>query len=282
MVTEEIDIYKIPPSGAKLMNSNKPYKFICGPVGSGKSTVSMLTLIKHASEQPLHNGVRRARVCLMRLTIPELKITTIKTFLELFPETKMNYSFPISGLLEMNNEAGEHISIEIIFLSLQRKEDVKKLLSLELTIAYLNEANQMPPEIFAACQNRVGRYPSKKKGGVNFSGVICDTNAFPTNHWLYENHYRDFKVITPEFGDFIETENSIVIRQTPALKMFPTKSGADEYAASFNETERTLSGKHSLDVFRSINGYFFVLNPHADNLDNLPLNYYTRSISSKT
>lgn len=282
MLKLSTDTYSLTPSGQMLLNSTKPYLFICGPVGSGKTTASILTLIERACSQPLFNGVRRSRVCILRKFIPELKATAIKSFLELFPETRMNYSFPISGILEMDNAAGEHIYIEIYFLSAQRKEDVRKLLSFELTWAWINEANQMPPEVFAACQDRVGRYPPVKKGGVANSGVICDTNAFPTNHWLKQNHYTEFPVLTPDTGDYIETENQLIIRQPPAIKMFNSELSAQEYVDSLNDYELSLVGQHNLRVHRSLSGMYFVLHPHADNLKNLPVDYYTRAIESKT
>ena len=46
---------------------------------------------------------------------------------------------------------------------MDRPEDVKKLLSLELTGIWINEAREIPKSIVDACTMRVGRYPSMRK-----------------------------------------------------------------------------------------------------------------------
>ena len=60
---------------------------------------------------------------------------------------------------------------------------MKKLLSLELTGIWVNEAREIPKSIIDACTMRVGRYPSMKDGGPTWYGVICDTNAPEEDHW---------------------------------------------------------------------------------------------------
>ena len=73
--------------------------------------------------------------------------------------------------------------MEVIFLALDRPEDVKKLLSLELTGIWINEAREIPKSIIDACTMRVGRYPSMRDGGPTWTGVIADTNAPEEDHW---------------------------------------------------------------------------------------------------
>ena len=58
------------------------------------------------------------------------------------------------------------VELEVIFLALDRPEDVKKLLSLELTGIWINEAREIPKSIIDACTMRVGRYPSMREGGI--------------------------------------------------------------------------------------------------------------------
>ena len=43
------------------------------------------------------------------------------------------------------------VELEVIFLALDRPEDVKKLLSLELTGVWVNEAREIPKSIIDAC-----------------------------------------------------------------------------------------------------------------------------------
>ena len=86
--------------------------------------------------------------------------------------------FPYTHHIQMND-----LDLEVIFLALDRPEDVKKLLSLELTGIWINEAREIPKSIIDACTMRVGRYPSMREGGCSWSGVICDTNAPEEDHW---------------------------------------------------------------------------------------------------
>lgn len=282
MLRKRTTTYEITPSGKLVIDSLKPVVGICGPVGSGKSTASMLALIKRASQQPEYNGVIRARVCLIRSTVPELRTTTIITFLHLFPETKMKYNFPINGVLEFVNEKGVPVIIEILFLPVATKEDTKRLRSLELTLAYINEANQVPQGVIAACQDRVGRYPAKSHGGCNDSGIILDTNAFTSDHWLRQFFYRDFHVDTPDTGDAQETKSMLLVRQPPAVLQFSTKEACENNIAKYDSNLIKRIEPHVLEPVKSINGFWFHVNPYCDNLLNLPKNYYTRSIEVKT
>jgi hypothetical protein len=81
-----------------------------------------------------------------------------------------------------------------LFRALDRPEDKKKLLSLEVTGAYINEAREMPKEVFDVLQQRVGRYPSKMQGGPSWFGIWMDTNPWHTGHW----GYKLFSVTKPE------------------------------------------------------------------------------------
>ncbi|MCH7527338.1 MAG: hypothetical protein IID39_07875, partial [Planctomycetes bacterium] len=71
----------------------------------------------------------------------------------------------------------QDIDCEVMFRALDRPDDVKKVLSLDLTGAWVNEAREVPKGIIDALTDRVGRYPSKRKGGPSWRGLIMDTNA---------------------------------------------------------------------------------------------------------
>jgi hypothetical protein len=81
-------IYQIDgPVLAAFMQSTAPVQVICGPVGSGKSKTCNLKLWAIANQQKLGpDGVRRTRVAVVRTTYPELRTTTIRTWLDTFPE----------------------------------------------------------------------------------------------------------------------------------------------------------------------------------------------------
>ena len=121
------------------------------------------------------DGKRKSRWAIVRNTNPQLRTTTIKTWLDWFPEDqwgKFSWSVPYTHNIKQGD-----LELEVIFLALDRPEDVKKLLSLELTGIWINEAREIPKSIIDACTMRVGRYPSMREGGPSWTGVIADTNA---------------------------------------------------------------------------------------------------------
>jgi hypothetical protein len=80
----------------------------------------------------------------------------------------------------------EGIRAEFLFRALDRPDDVKKLLSLELTGAWVNEAKEIPKAVIDMLQGRVGRFPAMKDGiGATWNGIIMDTNPPDTDHWWY-------------------------------------------------------------------------------------------------
>jgi hypothetical protein len=195
--------YTPPPTVDAMWDSEAPVRCIVGPVGSGKSSGCIMELVRRAGEQwPGPDGVRRSRWALIRNTRPQLKDTTCKTFEAWVPEetgawNEQNMSFTLrayspTGALE--------IEAEFLFRALDKPRDVRKVLSLELTGAYVNEAREIAKEVFDGLQGRVGRYPSKKDGGCKWRGVIADTNPWPTNHW----GYRLFSIERPEGFDLFE------------------------------------------------------------------------------
>lgn len=177
--------FKYSPDGAVLksfMKSDTFFRLIRGPVGSGKSVACAVEIFRRALQQePGQDGVRRSRWAVVRNTNPQLKTTTIKTWLDWFPENifgQFMWSVPYTHWLKLGD-----VEVEVIFLALDRPEDVKKLLSLELTGIWVNEARELPKAIIDACTMRVGRFPSMRDGGPTWKGVIADTNAPEEDHW---------------------------------------------------------------------------------------------------
>jgi hypothetical protein len=82
-------------------------------------------------------------------------------------------------------KAGD-LDMEVFFMALDRPEDAKKLLSLEITGAWVNEAREVPKVIIDTLTGRVGRYPSKMQGGASWSGIIMDTNPPDNQSWWYK------------------------------------------------------------------------------------------------
>lgn len=173
------------PDGSVIksfMKSDIFFRGIRGPVGSGKSVACCVEVFRRAlAQQPNAAGIRKSRWAIIRNTNPQLRTTTIKTWLDWFPEAdwgRFTWSVPYTHHIRKAD-----LDVEVLFLALDRPEDVKKLLSLELTGVWVNEAREVPKSIIDACTMRVGRFPSMREGGPSWSGVIADTNAPEEDHW---------------------------------------------------------------------------------------------------
>lgn len=213
------------PTTSKFHASNSFMRGILGPYGSGKSVACCMEIFSRAQEQkPSQDGIRRSRWAIVRNSYGELRSTTQKTWVDWFPESHFGPirrgSGPDTHLIKIND-----VELEVLFLALDREDDARKLLSLEITGVWLNEAREISWKIVEAALARVGRYPAKKDGGPTWAGVIMDTNPPNTRHWFYQR----FEIDKPD-----------------GWELFHQPSG---------------------------------LSPQAENIENLPDNYYQNMMS---
>ena len=188
-MSEDIEIsYTAEPTLARFHASDKFVRGIRGPIGTGKSVGMCMEIFSRALRQEAHKGVRRSRWAAIRNTYPELKSTTINTWEDWIPSeiSRITWDSPITAHVAMDVGDGTTMELEVLFISLDRPADVKKLKSLELTGAWLNEASELPKAALDMATGRVGRFPGNKDGGASWSGVIMDTNSPDDDHWWYE------------------------------------------------------------------------------------------------
>lgn len=167
-----------------FLKSNKFVRGLMGPIGGGKSTACVMDIISRAREQKKDaSGKARTRWAIIRNTFPELKTTTIKTWQQWVPPNlgRWQAEGPPTHFIETND-----MVLEALFIALDRPDDVRKLLSMELTGGWLNEVRELPKTVLDALTGRVGRYPPMRDGGPTWSGVIMDTNAPDMDHWYYQ------------------------------------------------------------------------------------------------
>jgi hypothetical protein len=228
-----------------------------GPVGSGKSVGCCIEIFRRASQQERGtDGIRRTKWAVIRNTNPELRTTTIATWLQWFPENEWG-AFRWSPPFTHHIRKGD-IDLEVLFLPLDTPEDVKKLLSLELTGVFINEAREVPKAIIDAATSRVGRFPSLKDGvGPTWYGVIMDTNAPETEHW-----WPIMSGETP-VPDHISEEQALMLIKPDNWTFFTQPPGMLEDRGENNE----------------LMGY--KPNPLAENYHNLPPAYYDNMIRGK-
>ena len=106
---------------------------------------------------------------------------------------------------------GTSLHAEFMFRALDKPDDIKKLLSLEITGGWINEAREIPKAIVDMLIGRLGRYPNKRDGGASWHGLIMDTNPPDTDHWWYrlfeESRPEGYKLFKQPSGLCEEAEN---------------------------------------------------------------------------
>ncbi|NOI66913.1 TerL [Vibrio sp. 99-8-1] len=233
---------------------------IRGPIGSGKSVGCVMHMKKIAMEQePNEDGVRKTRWVCIRNTYPDLKGTVIKTFQDWLPQSicPIVYDAPIRAMWKQHHPDGKtRIECEFFFLSLDKPKDISKLMSLECTGVWINEAQFMPKAIVLEALSRAGRYPSMRDGGPTWYGMIMDTNSPDDDHWWY-----DFEEgIDEETGKRLCPDNWEFVVQPAGITEI---SGIPEGALSKDQREMIRKG-----LFVDYLGKRFVANPDAENVAN--------------
>ena len=232
---KEQDKIYIPTATGRIAHLDDSFvRVIMGPYGSGKSTWALTEIVQRACAVPVwYSGRRRSRWGIVRNTSGELSSTTLASWLSWFEELGdvRKRQKPIMTYEHTFNDGHGIVELELLFIALDRPDDVRKIKSLELTGCYINELSEVPKAALAHMKGRVNRYPSKAFCTQPYwSGIIADTNPPEDDHWIY----KDF-----EEQKF---EHHTLFKQPPGL----IKNDDDKW----------------------------VRNPHADNADHLPDNYY--------
>jgi PBSX family phage terminase large subunit len=206
---EQDKIYIPTPTGAIAHLDDSFVRVIMGPYGSGKSTWAATEIVKRTCALPRwHAGRRRGRWGIVRNTSGELATTTLATWLSWFEDLGdvRKRQKPIMTYEHTFNDGKGIVELELLFIALDRPEDVRKIKSLELTGCYINELSEVPKAALAHMKGRVNRYPSKAFCHEPYwSGIIADTNPPEDDHWIYK--------------DFEESafENHKLFKQPPGL-----------------------------------------------------------------
>lgn len=206
--------YNAPPTCAAFMKSEAFIRLIAGPVGSGKTTACIFELFRRACEQKASaSGIRHTRFAIVRSTLKQLKDTILKDVLAwLGPVADYRVS-----------ESTVYITVgdvksEWLMIPLDTPEDQRRLLSMQLTGAWLSESIEMDLDLVSSLAGRCGRYPSAAQGGCSWFGIIADTN-FPSEgsdwHRFMEEPAPDSQIFKQHGGLEPDAENLEWLLQTP-------------------------------------------------------------------
>ena len=220
--------YTPPKTIEAFMHDSSLVRVLIGPVGSGKSMGCIFELLRRARMQtPDHDGTRRTRMVCVRNTMGQLRQTVLVDVQQyLGPMVRF---FVTDSVIQIRAGLGDGTSIhsDWLLMPLDTKADVQRLLSTQLTMAWVNEVREVPIDIISALIGRLGRFPPKLSGGPSFFGAIADSNP-----WDTDSPYHERLVLNPE----------------PNWKLFHQPSG---------------------------------IGPYAENLENLPPNYYENLMSDR-
>ena len=178
------------PTMADFQSDPVFFRCIIGPFGSGKSSYCINEVITLASLQrrsPI-DGVRRSKWAVVRNTFPDLKYTTIATWTHWYsPERwgRFVWSPHPEYHMRWRLKDGSIVESLILFTALETDQDVKHLLSLDITGYWINEIRETSVAVKNGLDGRCGRYPPSEHGGASWRGGLADSNPWHTDHPLH-------------------------------------------------------------------------------------------------
>lgn len=180
---------------------------ILGPVGGGKTIASSKRVIRVARWQDAspRDGIRRARICCLARTYPDLWDKVLPSYKKTYPEK-------IFGKVEgtKNRQADHHyrvrdpivggiLDVEVMFRAVQDVDLEDFVRGLEVTAWWLTEMDTLPQAVVELAAQRVGRYPEpddrppplpgETERELAFRGVFGDANVPDIDDWFYEQFW---------------------------------------------------------------------------------------------
>lgn len=213
--------FKTPPTVGEFMLDTSFVRLIMGPVGSGKSAGCFMELLRRAYlQQPDNQGIRRTRFAIVRNTLQQLRQTCLAD-IQLWLSSIAHFKVTDQTVqIRLDMKDGTKVESDWMLIPLDTKADQQRLLSLNLTGAWVSEFREIPLDIIDALSGRLGRYPSKAIAKPSWYGIIAESNPPDEDSEWY---------------------TKLEIELPPNWKFFKQPGGLDE---------------------------------HAENVENLPDNYY--------
>lgn len=195
-----------PKSVQGFLTSSSFISLIVGPVGSTKTSAGIMKIAYMAKQMaPCKDGVRRSRCVWIRNTNQMLHDTSIPDFLKWFPDGQAGTLEKVKMRFVLKFD---DVECEVLFRGLEDQNDVRRLLSLQISFAVMDEFREINQQIFEAVQGRLGRYPDKSmvpprpewgndEKGLPIGGCVKDDGT-PNKHiWGMTN--------PPDLDTFWET-----------------------------------------------------------------------------
>lgn len=216
--------YSASPTCARFMKSAAFGRLVAGPVGSGKTTSCIMELFRRSLEQEkAPDGYRYTRFAVVRQTLKQLKDTVLK---DIMKELEGLCTYRVTDNLILV-EFGD-IRSEWLLIPLEDPEDQRRLLSMQLTGAWMSECIEMQVKLVAALSGRCGRYPSGNKGYCTWRGVIADTNmpseGSDWHKFMTDPNNTEWEIFLQPGGLEEHAENLMWLNQTAESVKLPLDS----------------------------------------------------------
>lgn len=213
--------YDAPPTVAAFMKSASFGRMIAGPVGSGKTTGCIFEMLRRAMEQEqAPDGFRYTRFAVVRQTLKQLKDTVLKDITDWLSGI-CSYKVTDNAVYVSFGE----VRSEWLLIPLEDAEDQRRLLSMQLTGAWMSEAIEMDVNLVASIAGRCGRYPSGNRGNPTWFGIIADTNmpseGSDWHKFMDSDVPKDWEVYIQPGGLEEYAENLNWLTQTAATRSLP-------------------------------------------------------------
>ena len=182
----KISNVKITPTTKQMEFLKDPTRFLCysGGFGSGKTVAGCLRALLLSQLMPGNFGL------VGRLTYPELRDTTRRSFFELCPP---DWYDPLNGGMWKASE--NHLKLyngsEIVFRHLDTISQ-KELLSMNLGWFFIDQAEEISEDVFQTLISRLRKNSVAKRYGF----IVCNPEG---HNWIYrrfkEQNHSDHKII---------------------------------------------------------------------------------------
>ena len=204
--------YTANPSAVQIHDAPHRIKAVCGPVGSGKSTVACweFWLLCYESPIPLHGVV-------IRSSYRELHDSTRKTFDYWFAAISTYKEGDEEAHLTFAGRDGVSRTHTLAFRACKREAEAQKFMSTEYAFIWLEEVVPaftsaraaggvmgagLPRGVYALAQMRL------RQAGAPRVEILLTFNPPATTHWTYAEFFQ-----TP--GEALERKNIAFFRQPP-------------------------------------------------------------------
>jgi len=194
------------PVSAAYMRDRARVSLINGPVGSAKTTTTLMKLIRLAMEQPISRGymgvgpggrrmpTRRFRVCVVRDTYRMLWRTTLPSWWSRIPRNVGEFTggqdAPAKHLVTFALSDGSLVEFEAHFVAIGEMGAEEALQGYEVTAFYLNEMNLLSRDVLQFALTRTGRFPPRHEVDISWDGVLGDFNAPELGNWVYADFFN--------------------------------------------------------------------------------------------